>query len=65
VLAGLVAAGHGLAVLPLPVAASHPGLTAVPVGAPRLVHRVEMLRLPAVTTDDPAERLAALLSPGS
>ncbi|MFF5292497.1 LysR family transcriptional regulator [Paractinoplanes globisporus] len=61
VLAGLVAGGHGLAVLPLPLVASHPGLAGVPVGAPRLVHRVELLRLETVA-DDPAERLAALLS---
>jgi ABC-type branched-subunit amino acid transport system permease subunit len=38
------------------------GLAGVPVGAPRLVHRVELLRLPAAVADEPAERLAALLS---
>ena len=62
VLAGLVAGGHGLAVLPGPLVAAHPGLAGVPVGAPRLVHRVELLRLPAAVADEPAERLAALLS---
>jgi DNA-binding transcriptional LysR family regulator len=62
VFAGLVAAGHGLALLPSPVVASHPALTAVPVGTPRLVHRVEMLRLPAASADEPAERLAGLLN---
>jgi DNA-binding transcriptional LysR family regulator len=59
VLAGLVAAGHGLAVLPGPIVAGHPGLTGIPV--PRLVHRVELLRLPA-DVDEPAERLARLLT---
>ncbi|MGX6604220.1 LysR family transcriptional regulator [Micromonosporaceae bacterium Da 78-11] len=61
VLTGLVAAGHGLAVLPEPVVAAHPDLVGVPVGAPRLVHRVELVR----RTDDgsePADRLAALLT---
>ncbi|HEX5205419.1 LysR family transcriptional regulator [Paractinoplanes rhizophilus] len=62
VLAGLVAGGHGLAVLPLPLVSAHPGLTGVPVGTPRLVHRVELLRLPAVAPDEPAERLAHLLT---
>jgi hypothetical protein len=41
---------------------THGGLAGVPVGAPRLVHRVELLRLPASDADEPAERLAALLS---
>ena len=63
VLAGLVAAGHGLVVLPQPVATAHPGLVGVAV--PRLVHRVELLRLPALTPDEPAERLAAHLSEGT
>jgi DNA-binding transcriptional LysR family regulator len=45
VLAGLVAAGHGLAVLPVPLVSSHPGLGGVPICAPtRLVHRVELIR---------------------
>ena len=39
----------------------YPGLAGVPIGAPRLVHRVELLRLPAAVADEPAERLAALL----
>jgi DNA-binding transcriptional LysR family regulator len=62
VLAGLVAGGHGLAVLPGPLVASHTGLASLPIGTPRLVHRVELLRLPAAVADEPAERLAALLS---
>lgn len=40
--AALVAAGHGLAVLPAG-AAGHPGLAEVPVRAPRVVHRTELL----------------------
>ncbi|MET9067813.1 LysR family transcriptional regulator substrate-binding protein, partial [Streptosporangium sandarakinum] len=41
----LVASGHGLALLPAPVAAgASPAATlTVPLAAPRLVHRVEML----------------------
>jgi DNA-binding transcriptional LysR family regulator len=62
VLAGLVAAGHGLAVLPEPVVAAHAGLVAVPISAPRLVHRVELLRIPdQLEGGEPAARLAALL----
>ncbi|MFH9727222.1 LysR family transcriptional regulator [Streptomyces sp. NPDC017254] len=45
-LAALAAAGHGLVLLPLPVAADVPGATAVPLVVPRLVHRTELL-LPA------------------
>jgi DNA-binding transcriptional LysR family regulator len=61
VLAGLVAAGHGLAVLPQPLVAAHPGLAGVPVGAPvRLVHRVELLRIPQ-SGDEPVERLTSML----
>jgi DNA-binding transcriptional LysR family regulator len=58
VLAGLVAAGHGLAVLPEPLVAAHAGLTGVPVD--RLVHRVELLSLR--DDDGPAARLSAMLS---
>ena len=61
-LTALVAAGHGLAVLPGPVVATYPGLVGVPVGAPRLVHRVEMVVVPGPGGDEPADRLAALLS---
>lgn len=46
-LLALVAAGHGLAVLPAAVLArsvsAKEGITAVPVDAPRLVHRTELL----------------------
>ncbi|MEU5219937.1 LysR family transcriptional regulator [Streptomyces sp. NPDC020807] len=44
-LAALAAAGHGLALLPLPVATGVPGAAAVPLVAPRLVHRTELLLL--------------------
>ncbi|WP_436522098.1 LysR family transcriptional regulator [Actinoplanes sp. HUAS TT8] len=63
VLTGLIAAGHGLAVLPEWLVAGRADLVAVRLGAPRLVHRVELLRAPGA--DDPAEpasRLAALLA---
>ncbi|WP_236047640.1 LysR substrate-binding domain-containing protein [Streptacidiphilus fuscans] len=42
-LAALAAAGHGLTALPLPLATALPDLAAVPVAAPRLVHRTELL----------------------
>jgi len=63
VLTGLVAAGHGLAVLPEWLVAGRSGLAAVPLGVPRLVHRVELLRAPAVADPaEPASRLTALLT---
>ncbi|MEV6348853.1 LysR family transcriptional regulator [Actinoplanes sp. NPDC051851] len=63
VLTGLIATGHGLAVLPAPVAAAASGVAAVPITAPRLVHRIELLRSPAVPDPaDPAARFAALLT---
>ncbi|MEV4349882.1 LysR family transcriptional regulator [Actinoplanes sp. NPDC049596] len=62
VLAGLVAAGHGVAVLPSEVVGAHEGLAAVPITAPRLVHRVELLRIPdQVAGGEAAGRLAVLL----
>jgi DNA-binding transcriptional LysR family regulator len=62
VLTGLVAAGHGLAVLPAPLLAGRIDLAAVPIAVPRLVHRVELLRAPAVADPaGPALRLAELL----
>ncbi|NKZ06100.1 LysR family transcriptional regulator [Actinomadura latina] len=48
--AALVAAGHGLALLPAGLA-EHPGLAEVPVRAPRIVHRTELLH---PRTADPA-----------
>ncbi|MEU6588183.1 LysR family transcriptional regulator [Streptomyces sp. NPDC046881] len=42
-LTALAAAGHGLTLLPRSAATTHPGTTAVPLTAPRLVHRTELL----------------------
>ncbi|WP_412080055.1 LysR substrate-binding domain-containing protein [Streptomyces sp. SJL17-1] len=50
-LAALAAAGHGLALLPAPVAADVPGATAVPLVTPRLVHRTELLLLAGSRTE--------------
>ncbi|MFJ9413734.1 LysR substrate-binding domain-containing protein [Streptomyces sp. NPDC101227] len=58
-LAALAAAGHGLAVLPLSLAATLPGVTAVPVEEPRLVHRTELVH--AAHPTDAAQQLADLL----
>ncbi|MEV6394071.1 LysR family transcriptional regulator [Streptomyces sp. NPDC051907] len=59
-LAALAAAGHGLAVLPLSLAATLPAVTAVPVQVPRLIHRVEVVH-PAGPTET-ARQLAGLLT---
>ncbi|MET9131859.1 LysR family transcriptional regulator [Streptomyces antibioticus] len=48
-LTGLAAAGHGLAVLPRTVAADVPGAVAVPLTAPRVVHRIELVYAGAPT----------------
>jgi DNA-binding transcriptional LysR family regulator len=53
----LVAAGHGLSVLPRHVAARHPGVVAVPLAG--LVHRIELLH--GVLPPGPVASLAALL----
>ncbi|MFI2432789.1 LysR family transcriptional regulator [Streptomyces sp. NPDC018693] len=42
-LTALAAAGHGLTLLPRSAAHGVPGTVAVPVGAPRLVHRIELV----------------------
>jgi DNA-binding transcriptional LysR family regulator len=60
VLTGLVAAGHGLAVLPASIVDIDSGLLGVPITAPRLVHRVEVLH---TTRSQPAAQLAATLTP--
>ena len=60
ILTGLVAAGHGLAVLPAALVAREPGLAGVPITAPRLTHRVEMLRTPV--GEEPAARFRELLA---
>ncbi|WP_086727949.1 LysR family transcriptional regulator [Streptomyces carpinensis] len=58
-LAALAAAGLGLTALPLSPAATLPGLTAVPVDEPRLVHRTELVH--AVHPTATARQLAGLL----
>jgi len=58
-LVALTAAGHGLALLPQTVIYGMSGISAVPVCAPRLVHRVEALHND--TPDTPAAFLAAAL----
>ncbi|MER6303191.1 LysR family transcriptional regulator [Kitasatospora sp. NPDC001539] len=59
-LLSLVATGHGLTLLPEAVAAAAPGIARVPIAAPRLVHRVELVcgSLP----EGPAALLARLLT---
>ncbi|MYW41940.1 LysR substrate-binding domain-containing protein, partial [Streptomyces sp. SID161] len=42
-LTALTAAGHGLTLLPRQAAAGVPGTVAVPLTAPRVVHRTELL----------------------
>ncbi|MFI0900679.1 LysR family transcriptional regulator [Streptomyces sp. NPDC020983] len=58
-LLALCAAGHGLAVLPAAALAGAPGVHAVPVAAPRLVHRTEILH--ATSPAEPVALLAAAL----
>jgi DNA-binding transcriptional LysR family regulator len=59
-LLALTAAGQGLALLPQPTIADTPGINAVPVSAPRLVHRTEALH--SSTLDGPPALLAAALT---
>ncbi|MYT31395.1 MULTISPECIES: LysR family transcriptional regulator [unclassified Streptomyces] len=59
-LAALVAAGHGLAALPLSVATTLPGVAAVRVSAPRLVYRTELVH--PVNPTAPARKLAELIT---
>ncbi|MFI9326435.1 LysR family transcriptional regulator [Kitasatospora sp. NPDC052868] len=61
-LLALVAAGHGLAALPAAALSGAPGLVAVPVHAPRLVHRTELVR--GSLPEGPAALLARLLDAG-
>ncbi|MER5206271.1 LysR family transcriptional regulator [Streptomyces sp. NPDC002825] len=56
-LAALAAAGRGLALLPLPAARGVPGAAAVPLVAPRLVHRTELL-LPSGAGGEPSGPVA-------
>ncbi|MDX3230124.1 LysR family transcriptional regulator [Streptomyces sp. ME19-01-6] len=59
-LLALAAAGHGLTLLPHSATAGAPGLVAVPLISPRLVHRVELLHGTAL--DDPAADFAELVT---
>ncbi|MER7703826.1 LysR family transcriptional regulator [Kitasatospora sp. NPDC097605] len=59
-LLALVAAGHGLALLPAAVLAEAPGVAAVPVREPRLVHRVELVH--GALPEGPAALLGRLLT---
>lgn len=59
-LLSLTAAGNGLALLPQSALTAHPGIAAVPISEPRLVHRVELLHSPTLT--GPARLLAAALA---
>ncbi|MDA2806254.1 LysR family transcriptional regulator [Nocardiopsis suaedae] len=58
-LEALVAEGHGVALVP---EGTLGGVPAVPLAAPRLVHRVELLHL---NTHGPAQRLVGLLADAS
>lgn len=61
----LAAAGHGLTLLPEPALSpehtARAGITALPVTAPRVVHRVELIH-GTLRESSPAAELAALLS---
>jgi DNA-binding transcriptional LysR family regulator len=46
VLVRLVAAGHGLALLPTGAALDHPAVRRVPLRQPAVVHRTELLLVP-------------------
>ncbi|MFI0087147.1 LysR family transcriptional regulator [Streptomyces bobili] len=61
VLAALAAGGHGLTLLPRSATAHVPGVVAVPITAPRVVHRVELVH--AGTPTGAARALVAALSP--
>jgi DNA-binding transcriptional LysR family regulator len=63
-LVALAAAGHGLTVLPVPAAERFPGVAAVPVTSPRLVHRTELLH-GSIDAGSPAAALASALSAGA
>ncbi|MFI8461298.1 LysR family transcriptional regulator [Kitasatospora sp. NPDC085464] len=58
-LLALVAAGHGLALLPEPVPAGVSGVGCAPIAAPRLVHRTELVH--GSLPEGPAALLARLL----
>jgi DNA-binding transcriptional LysR family regulator len=49
-LLALIAAGHGTALLPIPSCRQAPGVVAIPLRHPPLVHRTEVLALRTLTT---------------
>ncbi|WP_316520638.1 LysR family transcriptional regulator [Kitasatospora brasiliensis] len=61
-LLALVAAGHGLTLLPEPVLAAAPGVGRAPIATPRLVHRTELVH--GSLPEGPAALLARLLAQG-
>ncbi|MEU8922651.1 LysR family transcriptional regulator [Kitasatospora sp. NPDC048545] len=61
-LLALVAAGHGLTLLPEPVLSGVPGVGCAPIAGPRLVHRTELVH--GSLPDGPAALLARLLEQG-
>ncbi|MFD8782226.1 LysR family transcriptional regulator [Kitasatospora sp. NPDC059599] len=61
-LLALVAAGHGLTLLPEPVLSGVSGVGCAPIAAPRLVHRTELVH--GSLPDGPAALLARLLEQG-
>ncbi|MFD9210905.1 hypothetical protein ACFVZM_32045 [Streptomyces sioyaensis] len=60
-LSALVAAGAGLTVASLPTAGGLPGIAAVPITEPRIVHRTEVLHPRTPTA--PAAELVDTLRP--
>ncbi|MGW3075939.1 LysR family transcriptional regulator [Kitasatospora sp. NPDC001132] len=58
-LLALVAAGHGLTLLPEPVLAGAPGVGSAPIAEPRLAHRTELVH--GSLPEGPAALLARLL----
>ncbi|WP_137995007.1 LysR family transcriptional regulator [Streptomyces vilmorinianum] len=60
IVGALAAAGHGLTLLPVSLAAGIAGAVAVPLSAPRLVHRVELLHT-GTEPGGPAAELARRL----
>ncbi|MFJ6529325.1 LysR family transcriptional regulator [Streptomyces longwoodensis] len=61
VLVALVAAGHGLTLLPRPATGTAPGTIALPLTEPRVVHRTELLH--TATPPEAARKLTESLSP--
>ena len=60
-LVALAAAGHGLTVVPAAATERYPGVASIPITAPRLVHRTELLH-GSIDAGSPAAALASLLA---